>query len=172
MRSARSRNPLGTVPARLRLRPRGSSASRREPGVQRPATGFVARSMARRQRSTRTRARASPGSHWSKDGWVPYVRCRPSRDPPRLPSKRRQISMAPSRHITRQKSRPIEGRGGRRVRWACAGSSHSPAPNPQLSDDAGQALRLILWIMSAMRSLSCVPRFLSPLPIRTRSVAV
>jgi hypothetical protein len=49
-----------------------------------------------------------------------------------------------------------------------------PAPNPQLSDDAGQALRLILWIMSAMRSLSCVPRFLSlnALPIRTRSVAV
>lgn len=49
-----------------------------------------------------------------------------------------------------------------------------PAPNPQLSDGAGQAVRLILWIMSAMRSLSCVPRFLSlnALPIRTRSVAV
>jgi hypothetical protein len=49
-----------------------------------------------------------------------------------------------------------------------------PVPNPQLSDGAGQALRLILWIMSAMWSLSCVPRFLSlnALPIRTRSVAV
>jgi hypothetical protein len=47
-----------------------------------------------------------------------------------------------------------------------------PAPNPQLSDGAGQALRLILWIMSAMWSLSCVPRFLSLLAIRTRSVAV
>jgi hypothetical protein len=37
-----------------------------------------------------------------------------------------------------------------------------------------QAARRILWIMSAMRSLSCVPRFLSlnALPIRTRSVAV
>jgi hypothetical protein len=39
-----------------------------------------------------------------------------------------------------------------------------------------QALRLleVLWIMSAMRSLSCVPRFLflSALAIRTRSVEV
>ena len=39
-----------------------------------------------------------------------------------------------------------------------------------------QALRLleVLWIMSAVQSLSWVPRFLSlnALPIRTRSVAV